>query len=262
MPDTVYAIATGILPEEALHIARRCESGTVLASQDHLQIAKNNREYATSHGFPVMVFPIQIKTSPAIEVDSPALALNPSLEIPEARPGLLLFMSGSTGPPKGVVHPRRLFYELHTSGSSGEVPLSHRPPHWAGAILPLFRQLLAGARIEVIVSEPSVLWERLRVGGVTLLMGPPRFWVLMMRYYKDHIALKLPLKEVQGYLREAQQLRCARVSGMMPHTALLRFWRDEIGRPLQVFYNTAELCGGCSSATPWTKSDENSWTCV
>ncbi|KAL4758351.1 class I adenylate-forming enzyme family protein [Aspergillus foveolatus] len=252
----VVPLPTGILPEEALHIARRCESGTVLASQDHLPTAKSIRDYATSHGFPIMVFPIQIKTSPAVELDSPALALNPSLEIPAARPGLLLFTSGSTGPPKGVVHPRRLFYELHTGGSPGEVLLSHRPPHWAGAILPLFRHLLAGTRIEVIVSEPSVLWERLRVGGATLLMGPPRFWIMMMKYYQDHIAFKLPLEEVEGYLRGAQELRCARVSGMMPHTALLRFWRDEIGRPLQVFYNTTELCGGCLSAAPWTESDE------
>jgi malonyl-CoA/methylmalonyl-CoA synthetase len=243
MTLTHYAAATGILPEEALYFMQKCKSTTILASRDHLELGAQLQHHATSNGLPTTLLPIHTNLSPTIDPTSPLIAVSPAIEISPHRPGLLLFTSGTTGPPKGVIHARRLFYNMRRASSSTDVFLSHCPPHWIGGTLPLIRHPLAGVRVEMIPSDPSVIWNRLRDGGVTIFLGPPRLWTLMMRHFQDRIATNLPSDVVDAYVRGARQLRVAHVTGSMPYNALLRFWREDIGRPLQVSYGSTELGG-------------------
>lgn len=168
--------------------------------------------------------------------------LNPAMKIAKDHPGLLLFTSGTSGHPKGVVHARKLFYEIYRTSGPGEVFLHRRPPNWITGAFPLFQHPLAGAHMEITSPTPAIVWNRLQKGGVTVLIGPPQFWGSLMSYIQTHIA-HLPHEEVNSYICAAQRLRAASVGGKMPHCILLKFWREEIGLPLQISYGATELGG-------------------
>ena len=239
--------ATGILAEEALQLLTRCNSAILLAGRDHLQHAMEVQEYAATRGLYVTVLQIQINASPVIDPHTPSLKIGLETKIAPHRPGLLLFTSGTSGPPKGVVHTRNFFKNTQPNSFPSDVVLSNRPPHWMTGLASLIKHPLRGARLEITCQDPAVIWERLRAGGVTILRGTPRFWTLMMRYYQDHISC-LPFEELNTYIQGAQALRVASVGASTPHSSLLRFWREILGQTFKVSYGSTEL-GGLGTCT-------------
>ncbi|KAL3468803.1 hypothetical protein BJX99DRAFT_265799 [Aspergillus californicus] len=114
---------------------QRCQLTTILTSRAHLQIGKKLQGYAASHGVQTSILHIQFTTSPVIHPQSPLMNMNPEMKISPDRPALLLFTSGTSGPPKSVK------------------------------------------------------------GGVTVLIGPPRFWGSLMSYFQTQIA-QLPSEDL------------------------------------------------------------------
>lgn len=118
--------------------------------------------------------------------------------------------------------------------------------------MPMIRHPLAGGRLEMIKPDPGILWERLRKGGVTILAGTPRLWNQMMEYFQTNLQ-SLPSHELEKYISVARELRVAHVGGGMPHQSLLRFWREDLRKPLTVAYGATELGGRglkCTLDTP------------
>lgn len=152
----------------------------------------------------------------------------------------MLYTSGTSGPPKGVVHTRRLFNDMHSFANTDEVVLSHTPPHWASGLVTLLGSVLAGARTEIVSQNAKAIWERLREGGVTSLGGSPRFWANMRIYFQDHLSRLAP-DERNAYVRGFQFLTKAATRGSMPDPGLLRFFREELGQRLHICYGITEL---------------------
>jgi malonyl-CoA/methylmalonyl-CoA synthetase len=138
-------------------------------------------------------------------------ALSPSA------PGLVIFTSGTTGPPKGVV--KKLNFYTDTAEAHARwwqyrpedvmlhvLPVHHSP----GISLTFLSPLITGCRVEFGPKgpfSPAAMWDRWLRGGLTLFSGVPTMYQRMMRYYEDEIVAKRGPREAQRYAEAAQNIR-------------------------------------------------------
>jgi malonyl-CoA/methylmalonyl-CoA synthetase len=236
LPPANKETATSILPEEGAWILNKCCATCLLVGTKQGDLAYKIR----SEGEYGLDIPIEL----ALGHDPPALSsIHTKNSFNPGGPGLVLFTSGTTGPPKGVVLPRCFFFpNVELDCAPHDIALVYRPVNGLSGILNLMDLIYAGACAELFPGgiQPAIIWERLRQGGVTVLAGATRFWQLLMSHYEENLSW-LPSSDLQEYRDGAHNLRVAWFGGGLPSPVARRFWlRLRTGKSWIVKYGSSE----------------------
>ncbi|KAL3478141.1 hypothetical protein BJX99DRAFT_108438 [Aspergillus californicus] len=199
----------------------------------------------------------------------------------------MLFTSGTTGPPKGVLYSCGSF-TLGTQNYQGTLSLRpsdtwiHQlPVHWKGGFDFFLAAVYAGSCIEFCSSvfSPEWFWGRMRTGGISCMLVPP----MLLSALKESLdviqarssdefesslrglnemrfictgSLRVPeeMKEVWSGLRGGRQL--VNMYGFTEATGMIAMtdWSDGRGAG-------KDSCGGCVSGTE-VKVDSEGEVCV
>ncbi|KAK6813822.1 hypothetical protein RU639_010181 [Aspergillus parasiticus] len=246
----IVPLSPSLMAEEVMDFYRRFDAKCII-THPNTGLARGLKQYAADMSTTEPnIIPVCVSgTGQGIEAPEPFI--DSSITLPLDRPVIAFFSSGTTGPPKGIIHGLHCCTaQLGLLGQEDALVLAHPPMHYAASLITAITTILGGVRLEIPRpgSSPQWIWERLRQGGVTNLAGSAGFWVSLMEYYQEHLA-ELPLETLQMYLDGARGLRVAFCTGgmVMPSTKI--FWKEIRERPLQVVWGSTESFIGLKTSS-------------
>lgn len=150
---------------------------------------------------------------------------------------VVIFTSGTTGPPKGAVMRRLFLHDWsaamadHFGITEKDVILHVLPVHHAtGVGINFLPYIFSGACIEFCSGSVDIpfLWERWRRGGLDVFSGVPTIYMRMMRHFEQKLA-SLPEPEKNQYIAGARGLRALLCGTSALPSPVQNFWTDILG---------------------------------
>ncbi|CAG9952986.1 unnamed protein product [Clonostachys rosea f. rosea IK726] len=254
----VVPIAFHVPVKEALYFAQTSNAVAVLTNStykdkgDELAVAMRN---SGNERF----FSMNVATAlgqPTIPLSQ--ISISSDHELLNSDPGIVIFTSGTTGPPKGALKKRSYctnnaetfanWWNLQPNDTLLHVMPVH---HSTGVSVNFFAPIVAGACVEFGASKPNWrfspkdMWDRWLQGGLTVFSGVPTMYQRMMRYYEDEIVSKRGPQEAQRYTDAAKSIRlllCG--TSALPHSLQMK-WRGLLGgnRKILERYGGTEFSG-------------------
>ncbi|KAJ3529549.1 hypothetical protein NM208_g9705 [Fusarium decemcellulare] len=246
--------------------------GSVLASSSATALGQSLQTFAWDAGFSKSFRCLDIRES----IFNPPLLPSDMIISHERRldsdgAALVIFTSGTTGPPKGVVQRRLLLddgslyvaQQMHVT--ENDTILHVLPVHHAtGAQLSFFPFLLSGACIEFRNGsfDPGWVWNRLKQGDITFFSGVPTIYTRMMRFYQETLAQKA---DAADYVQGARRTRNICGTSALPHF-VDTFWTNLLGHRIIQRYGSSESgvalnmpMGAASLSVPDGSVGEKAW---
>jgi len=235
---------------EAIYYVQKARSVAVLAATSALEIGRGLEEKINMSSNPDFVcVPINaFAGSPSVPVKEMLISSNRYLDPNSA--GIVIFTSGTTGPPKGAVLRRAaisdgaMSFAEQLSLQDTDVSLHLLPVHHATGIwVSFFPFLQAGACIEFKSGsfDPKWTWERWKKGGLTHFSGVPTIYMRMMRYYEEHL-IKLPKEQLQLYKDAPSQFKVMMCGTSALPQPINEFWTKMMnGRRIVQRYGATEI---------------------
>lgn len=170
--------------------------------------------------------------------------------VDQSKPGIVIFTSGTTGRPKGVVHRRLYTHETATAIGEGydlneKDVLLHVLPvhHTTGLATSFFPFLCAGACIEFRPgSDAKWIWERWLQGGLTVFSAVPTI-LMRLKWYFERAVVELPKEEQNRYVQAARQFRAVMCGSSALQDNVQEFWTRLRGQPILARYGATEIPG-------------------
>ncbi|UKZ52381.1 hypothetical protein TrVGV298_006157 [Trichoderma virens] len=242
-------LSTELSAEEASFFLKKTKATCIIAEARTFDMATTFRDHAQVQSGQMLSLihlsraPSEVEKSPiSWEIDQ-ALTFSPTSGC------IVLFTSGTTGLPKGVLLPRQMFHFTEAPPSHEVVYLASCPVHWVGGT-GLVDSVLNGENLHMMRngSEPGEFWDILRSGRITDMSVSPTLLRRLMEYYNDNIG-QLPSEEREAYANGARNLRSVFTSGSMLNPSTAKLFADLTGTALRNGYGITEMGGGVM-ATP------------
>lgn len=236
-------------PEIAYYISKaRCAA--IVASEDSLKLAQSATHLVQPDSVP-QVPQLSIfahLNAPVIPAEDIVLSSGKFANPNQA--GLVIFTSGTTGPPKGVVQRRGQLMENaelladHHRITDQDVAQHLLPVHHATGIgITLLPFLVSGACVEFRSGsfDAAWTWERWRKGGITVFSGVPTLYARLKQYFEDVIS-HFPQPEREKYIQGARRLRILLCGTSALPGPVQQFWTDLLGgNPVLTRYGATEI---------------------
>lgn len=247
---------TVVLPvEEAAYFIRKSEAAAVLVQSSALKLGnalQNLISSSTDSSFRSIPIQYSIDACP-LQLSDIIISSNQYLS--ENAPGVVIFTSGTTGPPKGSVM-RRAFVSDNAQATADhyqitpdDVILHILPVHHAtGQGIMFFPFILTGACIEFRSGgfDEVWMWDRWREGvrnparRITFFSGVPTIFMRMRRHYMTHLS-KLPPAELAEYIAGARQFRTVLCGTSALPQPISQFWTSLMKERIVQRYGATEF---------------------
>ncbi|KAF1993756.1 fatty-acyl-CoA synthase [Amniculicola lignicola CBS 123094] len=247
---------TPALPvEEAAYFVERSNAALVLVSSHDLEkCCKLEKRIASSSNEHFRGVPIGPCTfTPTLAATDMVISSDKALE--ENAPSVVIFTSGTTGPPKGAVMRRSFVFDCALSvadhyGLTEDDAMLHVLPvhHATGVGINFFPFLISGSRIEFRSGgfDEVWMWERWKQGAVnprrrlTFFSGVPTIYMRMRRHYQRFL-VNLAAEELSKYIAGARQFRaCLCGTSALPQP-LNDFWTTLMQKRIVQRYGATEF---------------------
>lgn len=244
--------------QEATYFMRTAQCSALLSTDATLPLAqetitslRDNPASPQNPSIPLLHISTHIAQQSATTVADPTdivISSSPFLDLNKA--GLVIFTSGTTGPPKGVVHRRGQLtenaeivaeqYRLTDNDTAQHLLPVH---HATGIGITLLPYLITGACVEFRSGgfDPAWTWDSWRRGGITVFSGVPTMYTRLKQYFEEMISLR-SLEEQNEYIAGARRLRILLCGTSALPSSVQAFWTKLLGgKPILTRYGATEI---------------------
>jgi len=190
-----------------------------------------------------------IAVHPTSEIVSLDTSYDPATEgllptVPQERGALMLYTSGTTGRPKGVVHTHASLYaqvgallEAWQWSAEDHVLLVLPLHHVHGIVNVLLCAITAGARCSILPRfDTAEIWQRLSDDHLTVFMAVPTIYTKLLNEYD-----RAGEKQRERWRRGAEQLRLFVSGSAALPVGVLERWEGITGHRLLERYGMTEI---------------------